>query len=475
MKPGQGKWRPLCALFSSFLILTSTFSSASPKPRPVGFYRLTNAPVDLTGDAGFSNANEDAIILIYGWGDIQSSPTDSSYYDWSNVWLNINLAKTAGKKVGLAFAGGRNYPPWLKSTGAYFFTFDVSDTSGMGNADMPLPWDTVFQGYWHAFINAAGAQFDGEAAVTYIRTSMSSETGLDFAFVKDSDASVTFSDGTTVNGSTAFSSPSANFVSTDVGLVISGPNFRGNTLVSSVTDPQHVVLSKTAAVTSTGATATFNIEQRLVGMGDNYKFDQLAAHHPSGYAGLTSDFSDATPAGVSPSSSTGYASSAAILSTSQTFSDWWNTAFPNTTKIWTYSAAFPTTNKWSVLDGATAKNYALTYPTYGSFYNGLQAQAPPYPAPVTYTIAHGEQFIHPSTASDIYSKPTPTPYPAAPQPLKDGLEMGWRKGNPFVEIYPNDLNSSDPAYQAVLTFEHPLYLALGTQPPTTVLNVRLTN
>jgi hypothetical protein len=415
-------------------------------------------------------------MLIYPWSAIQ--PTSSDSFDWSNVILNLNLVKAADVvraaatpplpplHVGLAIIFGRSYPGWLKTKGVYFFTLDIADNGGQAGqaGDLPLPWDATLIGYEKACIAALAAQFDGDSTVSYIRASVGQQV-LAFNFVGTSNATQTLSDGVTNSSSNVLASAGAHWVSTDIGLTLTGAAFRSNTQVQSITDPTHVVMTKTAG--ASGSSQTFNIEGRLVGQGDDYKLDQLAAHHPGGYAGLASDYADATPAGITPAQGSGYASSVAILATAQSLSDYWASQFHRTTLTWTYSVPFPRTNPWTVQVATTASTYARTADHFGGFYNGAQARPSPYPSPVAQTFSHGEQAIHPSSFPDIYAPPTPSPYPAAPQPLIDLLEGVWRGsgggvGNGYVELYPDDLNN--PAYASALGAERTLMLAHAWQP-----------
>lgn len=71
-----------------------------------------------------------------------------------------------------------------------------------------------------------------------------------------SSAGVTFTDGVSTNNSTIYTSARANFVSGDVGRVITGTNIPANTYIASRTDSTTIVLSQNATGSGTGLSFT---------------------------------------------------------------------------------------------------------------------------------------------------------------------------------------------------------------------------
>jgi hypothetical protein len=70
-----------------------------------------------------------------------------------------------------------------------------------------------------------------------------------------------WSDGQTTSGSSTYYSPSGMFMSSDVGLQISGPGIPANTTISQFTDSQHVVMGN--AATANGTNQNYTIERIL--------------------------------------------------------------------------------------------------------------------------------------------------------------------------------------------------------------------
>ncbi|HET7487539.1 MAG TPA: SBBP repeat-containing protein [Acidimicrobiales bacterium] len=91
-----------------------------------------------------------------------------------------------------------------------------------------------------------------------------------------------YPDGVSVSGSTSYNSATANFVTADVGLAVSGSNIPAGTTIASWVDVDTVILSQAATVSST---ASFTIAKR------DYLFDGfLAKLNPTGTGLLYSSY-----------------------------------------------------------------------------------------------------------------------------------------------------------------------------------------
>lgn len=94
---------------------------------------------------------------------------------WDYIDGVIATASAHGKKVGIGFGFGVATPDEVYAAGATKFVLDSDDCSidegGVPLCTMPVPWDKTFQNYAFAVIDAAGAKYDLDPNVAYIRVS----------------------------------------------------------------------------------------------------------------------------------------------------------------------------------------------------------------------------------------------------------------------------------------------------------------
>jgi hypothetical protein len=450
----------------------STFSpTPTPSGKPIarGIVNLLVKSNDLTGNPTLGLPYVDGERLKATWNTIQPDTTgnpviDSQNYDWAEIDNSIALAAANGKYVGLSVGAGVFTPNWVYagSPTVYKYFLDVADDDQTENGTEPFPWDLNYLPKWEAFLAAFGAKYDGNPTVRYVVMGGMQQFNQLF-FIKTADASQSFNDGLTT-GTTNLHSATANFVTGDVGKTISGVNIQEGSVVTARINSTDVTLDKT---TLAGSGATFWIEERIIGAGDDFKINELAKHHPDGAAGSWPDYSDVDPV----SGHLRHASTAAYISGTKRIIDAYHNAFPNTELILSAARPFPEENEYAEDTGDTVKLYGETLRPLltGEMGTGLRAvpvPPPPTPTPRPATAPNGQQALHPSSFADIYAEPTPAPRPPPPQPLIDLMYNGWQKGVNYLELYQEDTTDSDPAAVAALQDMHTRLAAGFTPTPT---------
>jgi Matrixin len=438
----------------------STFSptpTPSAKPLARGIVNLLVGSNDLTGNPTLSLPYVDGERLRAAWNSIQPDTTgnpliDSQNYDWAELDNSIALAAANGKYVGLSVGAGVFTPNWVYagSPTVYKYFLDVADDDQTENGTEPFPWDLNYLPKWEAFIAALGARYDGNPTVRYVVMAGMQQFNQLF-FIKNADASQSFNDGVTT-GTSNLHSATANFVTGDVGKTISGVNIEEGSVITARISSADVTLDKT---TMAGSGATFWIQERIIGAGDDFKVNELARHHPDGAAGWWPDYSDVDPV----SGHSKHASTAAYIYGTKRIIDAYHNAFPNTELILSAAKPFPEENEYAEDTGDTVTLYGETLRPLltGEMGTGLRAAPiPPLPTPTPRlpTAPNGQQALHPSTFTDIYVDPAPAPRPPPPQPLIDLMYNGWEKGVNYLELYQQDTTNSDPAAVAALQDMH---------------------
>lgn len=131
------------------------------KPHPGGIIRLFSSNVAKPeNDPSWNNSNIDGMRLRPAWEDVQRS---AGNFDWSSIDDLLSLGTQHGKTMGLSVGAGIFSPNWVYDAGAT--KYKLQDGSG---ESMPLPWDSVFQTKWLAFVRAMGQRYDSNPALGYI-------------------------------------------------------------------------------------------------------------------------------------------------------------------------------------------------------------------------------------------------------------------------------------------------------------------
>src|SRR5215469_16627113 len=152
-------------------ILTTIFlitCNATSAPLGIGIMYLTNSdsagdPIhDLSKDPEWTNPYVQGVALRTTWARVE--PSDGTFY-WGFLDQGVSLAVTYGKKVSILVTAGVTTPQWVYDAGAYKFM--VTDQSN-SIVPMPLPWDTIFQAKWSAFVQAFAARYGSNPNLVYV-------------------------------------------------------------------------------------------------------------------------------------------------------------------------------------------------------------------------------------------------------------------------------------------------------------------
>src|SRR6478672_1312837 len=129
-----------------------------------GFLSATNQAVTSAGTA-ISNANCDGVRWLLRWSDVEATPDT---YTWQFLDDAVAWAAANNKKCGISINAGKDCPAWLYAApyNAQFYT--MQDTPGAIGLPIPVPGDPVFVSRWQKFINAFGARYDSNPAVSYV-------------------------------------------------------------------------------------------------------------------------------------------------------------------------------------------------------------------------------------------------------------------------------------------------------------------
>ncbi|MDQ3117296.1 MAG: beta-galactosidase [Verrucomicrobiota bacterium] len=429
---------------------------------------------------------------------------DSVTFDWTLLDNARDIAAAHGKKLGVSIAWGRTAPRWLYLKGAYKFQVDPADNN-LNNAgfDMPLPWDPVYRSYLFNFIDTFAARYDNDPTITYIVIT-GFQQRVENRLVNMIDASVAITDAVTSN-SGAFgkvTSNSAKFLtrvgaSAIVGKTIfdnsPGDNdvavFREGTVVcdpattpgcpAAPTDTT-VYLSKQVLVSA--GNVTTNIEEWIVGQGDEWKLNQQA---------IAQGYDDKPPlkdevlfgktwSPYYPDVTSGFASTRAYIPAVEMIMDKWATAFAHTPVLLTGQIPFSDANPWGVMTEGTVKQYLEQWPLGGYMVASLYALCPGDYTGIrqVHTKPKGDQWIYSLNRDEVYrdavcADGSAIP-PFGPQRAHDIAQGSWEKGDSFMEGYYPDMATEDPAMNAAwleerARFSAPVPTATPTPTPASVL------
>jgi len=165
------------------VILIGVIATAITAPRsfaveesPVGgVYALSKGDAPIP-QVVFDNPNVDGVALRFFWNTIE--PGDG-VFNWAPIDEGIQNARAHGKKVALSITAGIRSPAWLYADGASAFTFTWTKSWGpppCSQQRIPIPWNPVFLSKWQAFVQALGARYNSNPAVTIVKL-----TGLNTA------------------------------------------------------------------------------------------------------------------------------------------------------------------------------------------------------------------------------------------------------------------------------------------------------
>ncbi|MFI4898842.1 MAG: beta-galactosidase [Phycisphaerales bacterium JB059] len=114
----------------------------------------------------------DGVLVRINWADVQPS---EGVFDFSLIDQQIARIETYGKKISLAIVGGPQSPPWLADAGAEMFQYEFN---GMTQS-IPIPWDEVYLDKWHGLVDAVGAAYTDEDAISLVYITHSSANGFE--------------------------------------------------------------------------------------------------------------------------------------------------------------------------------------------------------------------------------------------------------------------------------------------------------
>ena len=142
-------------------------------PSTLGVYELLTSNQDISRDRNLNNPYVDGFALRYTWNFLEPV---RGQYNWSFVDRQINSIP-AGKSFSLSVTAGFGTdhdgtfnvgtPAWVYQAGARPFTF--TDPKTGSPAQIPLPWDPVFQSVWTDFIGALGAHYSNNPRPSHVK------------------------------------------------------------------------------------------------------------------------------------------------------------------------------------------------------------------------------------------------------------------------------------------------------------------
>ena len=154
-----------------FCLITASAQAGTMKEAPKGMYIFSKGRLSATNQAAtaagtaISNANCDGVRWIARWSDIEATPDT---YTWQYLDDAVALAAAHNKKCGISINAGRACPAWLYAAPYNAQSYTMQDTPGAIGLPIPVPGDPVFMTRWQKFINAFGARYDNNPAVSYV-------------------------------------------------------------------------------------------------------------------------------------------------------------------------------------------------------------------------------------------------------------------------------------------------------------------
>jgi Beta-galactosidase len=177
--------RRLLATASALLALaTSLAEAAKVNPLYVRCTKVAPRSFAVRGVGGYANLrngnlatqlgaeiNSPLLDFIYiqdVWLDVEPS---NGVFTWANLDSQVAVATGAGKKVVIGVGGtglATDTPSWAYTTGAaYLTTLDYKTSPRCGSTlQIFLPWDTTYQAMYTTLVNAVGAHYASNPAIT---------------------------------------------------------------------------------------------------------------------------------------------------------------------------------------------------------------------------------------------------------------------------------------------------------------------
>jgi hypothetical protein len=142
----------------------------SPTPASInGVYDLGGPDSTSFASSVLANTSVDGLAIRATWSTVE--PSDGTF-NWSKIDTVLALAQAHGKKVSISVEAGIHTPSWVYAEGAERFQFVWDRPWGpplCSIAAIPLPWDSVFQQKWSAFVGAFGKRYDLNPIVSHVK------------------------------------------------------------------------------------------------------------------------------------------------------------------------------------------------------------------------------------------------------------------------------------------------------------------
>ncbi len=154
---------------------SSPASAPEVKDQPYGALCLFDSPINpVTGrhEVEWNPTNFWGNVNLRGsryrssWQNICENPldpTDTTYYDWSEIDAYLAKCVTYGQFAGISVAAGIYCPAWLYTVPSV----RTINQSGPDPGLMPVPWSEKYLDLWIQFINAFGERYDSHDQLLY--------------------------------------------------------------------------------------------------------------------------------------------------------------------------------------------------------------------------------------------------------------------------------------------------------------------
>lgn len=154
-------------------VTSPAFNIVTPTANINGFYMVATATVPLTSNSNMSvalaNNSINGAYISLNWNTIEPV---RGQFDWSQLDAEVALVAAQHKKVSLAVVPGEYTPAWVYQAGAAQFNTIVEPDfppDFCAPVTLPLPWDSVYLTAWTELINAFGAHYANNPALSLIK------------------------------------------------------------------------------------------------------------------------------------------------------------------------------------------------------------------------------------------------------------------------------------------------------------------
>jgi hypothetical protein len=122
---------------------------------------------NMTNSPGWTNTHTQGVLVRTIWQVVE--PSEGVYY-WDFIDAGAAAAASSGKCWGLLIDAGEGTPQWVYDAGATKWLFQTGyDQSHNPTYNyQPLPWETIYQTKWNAFVAAVGARYDGDTNLKWV-------------------------------------------------------------------------------------------------------------------------------------------------------------------------------------------------------------------------------------------------------------------------------------------------------------------